>query len=154
MEKGVLKGDNCNRNGCKGIINEHEKEGCCSCHINPPCGYCTTDTSYCPVCNWSAEEELNETESKRKLTKTIRYDDIMEVLEARRQDILDKMEHKKPIDKIEWLSESHTHFSMIKKGVYPNGATEDDVIKEVNGTFGGRFTKFDKNAFEFIAYTD
>ena len=40
---GYFKGEKCNRNGCNGIIDEHEKEGECTCHINPPCSYCTTD---------------------------------------------------------------------------------------------------------------
>lgn len=64
MNDGLLKGEKCNRNGCKGIIEEGEKDGCCSCHINPPCGYCTIQTEYCPVCGWSAEEEQREYEER------------------------------------------------------------------------------------------
>lgn len=60
QNSGTKKGEMCNRNGCTGIIEEGEKEGCCSCHINPPCSYCTTQTEYCPVCGWSAEDEQNE----------------------------------------------------------------------------------------------
>lgn len=52
--EGFCEGEKCNRDGCAGII-IHEREGCCSCHINPPCGYCTDDGAYCPVCNWSNE---------------------------------------------------------------------------------------------------
>lgn len=152
MEEGIFKGDVCNRNGCHGIIDKHKKDGCCSCHINPPCGYCTTDTSFCPKCGWSAQEEMEQIDMTPYNSDW--YDDIMKAQEAKRMDILAKMRHEKPIDKIEWLSESHTHFSMIKKGVYPNGMTRADVRKEVDGTFGGRFRVFDKNVFEFIAYTD
>ena len=54
---GYFKGEVCNRNGCKGIIEEHEKEGSCTCHINPPCTYCTTPSEYCPECGWDAEDE-------------------------------------------------------------------------------------------------
>lgn len=50
-EPGFLKGEPCNRDGCDGIIEQH-REGGCSCHINPPCGYCTDDSQYCPKCNW------------------------------------------------------------------------------------------------------
>lgn len=60
QNSGTKKGEMCNRNGCTGIIEEGEKEGCCSCHINPPCSYCTAQTEYCPVCGWSAEDEQNE----------------------------------------------------------------------------------------------
>lgn len=65
MEDGILKGEICGRDGCTGIIDAGEKEGCCSCHINPPCGYCTTQTEYCPECGWSAEEEQREYENKQ-----------------------------------------------------------------------------------------
>lgn len=55
---GYSEGELCNRNGCKGIILEGERDGdCCSCHINPPCGYCTQNVSYCPECGWDAKNE-------------------------------------------------------------------------------------------------
>lgn len=57
MSKGVFKGELCNRDGCTGVIEAYDKEGCCSCHISAPCSYCTTQTEYCPKCGWSAEEE-------------------------------------------------------------------------------------------------
>lgn len=59
-ELGYFKGEACNRNGCKGIIEEHEKEGSCTCHINPPCTYCTTPSEYCPECGWDAKDEQAE----------------------------------------------------------------------------------------------
>lgn len=64
MEEGLLKGEKCNRGGCIGIIEEGEKDGSCSCHINPPCSYCATHTEYCPICGWSAEEEQREYDLK------------------------------------------------------------------------------------------
>ena len=57
MEIGYAKGEFCNREGCKGIIDEYPKEGGCSCHINTPCSYCTEETGYCPKCGWDAKEE-------------------------------------------------------------------------------------------------
>lgn len=46
----------CNREGCTGIIEERESNlGGCSCHINPPCYYCTEGRTYCPECDWQAE---------------------------------------------------------------------------------------------------
>ena len=65
MSEGLLRGEKCNRDGCNGIIEEGEKDGCCSCHINPPCGYCTTQTEYCPICGWSAEEEQREYDKRQ-----------------------------------------------------------------------------------------
>jgi len=43
---------------------------------------------------------------------------------------------------------------MLKKGVYPEGATSKDVEARVRGTFGGRFTRFGNGEFEYVAYTD
>lgn len=57
---GIYKGEKCNRNGCEGIIDEYEKDGGCSCHINPPCSYCEEDAAYCEACGWSGREEQLE----------------------------------------------------------------------------------------------
>lgn len=58
---GYTKGEICNRDGCNGIIKDTEKDGSCICHvINPPCSYCTTQTEYCEVCGWDAQEEQYE----------------------------------------------------------------------------------------------
>lgn len=56
--------------------------------------------------------------------------------------------------KIDWHSFSHTHASMIKRGVYPEGVTIQEVMEKVKGTFGGRFTQFGNGHFEYVAYTD
>jgi len=39
----------CNFNGCKGIMVD-DRDGCCYCHISPPCGYCTAIKTYCLEC--------------------------------------------------------------------------------------------------------
>lgn len=62
--EGYVKGEICNRDGCKGIIEENEKEGSCSCHNNPPCSYCTTPSEYCPECGWDAYDELMDSYNK------------------------------------------------------------------------------------------
>jgi hypothetical protein len=43
---------------------------------------------------------------------------------------------------------------MIKRGVYPEGMTQEEVRAKVTGTFGGRFKHFGDGKFEFVAYTD
>jgi hypothetical protein len=53
---GYEPGDVCNRNGCKGIIEEHEVENC-SCHISPPCSQCTEDRTYCSECDYRGKDE-------------------------------------------------------------------------------------------------
>lgn len=59
-EPGYCKGEVCNRDGCKSLIQEHHSEGGCSCHINPPCSWCETSREYCPGCGWDGREEQIE----------------------------------------------------------------------------------------------
>jgi len=54
-KEGVYKDEVCNRDGCKGIIAEHEREGC-SCHISAPCSGCCHSYEYCPECDWEPEQ--------------------------------------------------------------------------------------------------
>ncbi|MHB9019790.1 MAG: hypothetical protein ACYC3G_02895 [Minisyncoccota bacterium] len=142
MQEGFFKGDVCNRNDCKGILDEHEKEGGCSCHINPPCSYCTFDATFCPECGWNAEEERIEIESKQPKYEyvPIKYKTLAD---------LDRT-------KIDWINQTHTHFSMIKQGVFPIGTPVEDLINAVRGTFGGRFEYLNKETgdFKYVAYTD
>lgn len=141
MDIGYLKGEKCNRDNCDGIIDEHEKEGGCSCHNNAPCSYCVDDNTFCPKCNHSGldEQRANVAESTKNQTYT--------PFKAKELWDLDKT-------KIDWISKGHTHFSMIKEGVYPEGTTMEEVREKVKGTFGGRFTMFDRCVFKYIAYTD
>jgi hypothetical protein len=139
---GYTEGEICNRNGCQGIIEEEEKRGC-SCHINPPCPACTESRAYCPECEWNErEEEIKEEMSKPKET----FESVV------RRDILTKRELDST--KIDYYSRGSGYSSMIKEGVYPEGTTQEEVRKEVNGSFGGKFVHFGNGKFKFIAYTD
>lgn len=159
--EGYFKGDLCNRNNCKGIINELEKEGSCSCHINPPCGYCTEPNAYCETCGWDAREEQNEYDRQQMdlyKKNEIYYEKQRKEWEEARSLFYKKYRGEVPADKLEIRSESHTHFSMKKIGVFPKGSeTYQSLLPLVRGTFGGRFTTIiDENSyrFEYIAYTD
>jgi hypothetical protein len=140
MNLGYETGDKCNREGCLGIIKEREKETC-SCHINPPCSACVEPRAYCESCGWDEKEE-----QLSKPVKNIPGSETYNFKPLQVKD-LDKT-------KINWISLHHTHFSMIKKGVYPEGTKEKEVLELVKGTFGGRFTRFGNGEFEYIAYTD
>jgi hypothetical protein len=135
---GFLEGEKCGRDGCGGIIEEREVENC-ACHINPPCSACTTPREHCESCGWQAVDD-----PECQLTTPKHKGEIW------------KQPIPKPLDntKIDWRAFSHTHFSMIKRGVYPAGTTRDEVIKKVQGTFGGRFNYFKDGKFEYVAYTD
>lgn len=137
---GVCEGDICGRQGCRGIINEHPPENC-SCHINPPCSACTSPCAFCPSCEWEEKDD--------SLINDYRVNVNPNNGEYRTWTprLLDET-------KIDWRSFSHTHSSMKKQGCYPEGTTQDDVLKKVEGTFGGRFESFGNGKFEYIAYTD
>jgi|GEM_PF-706968 hypothetical protein len=152
IQEGVCKGEVCNRDGCTGIIDEHEKEGCCSCHINPPCSYCTTDTAFCPKCDWEASDVELPTISKEQQE---RYRLQNEQWDKRRDSFFKKYRGDEPATKLEMRTESHTHFSQKVLGVFPEGTeTTSTILPRVIGSFGGRFEHFDKYSFEYIAYTD
>ncbi len=71
--EGIEKGEVCNRDGCTGIIDEHEKEGGCSCHINPPCWYCVHDATFCPVCGYEGAEEQRQSIMSAPTFKPIEF---------------------------------------------------------------------------------
>ena len=136
---GHEEGEVCSRSGCDGVIAFQKSENC-SCHISPPCSSCISVKLHCSDCGWEAEEEIINNYVVTINTKT-------HVYEAFRPRPLDPT-------KVDWHNKPHTHFSMIKEGVYPEGTTAAEVRKLVDGTFGGRFEYFDGGRFKFIAYTD
>lgn len=134
------EGETCGRNDCIGIIASRPTKNC-SCHLGAPCSSCTAPANYCKTCGWeeSDEEVIND------------Y-----VVQVDRSTGDYKSWSLRELDscKIDWHSHHHTNSSMIKRGVYPPGTSQKDVLAEVNGTFGGRFNYFGNGKFEFVAYTD
>lgn len=56
---------------------------------------------------------------------------------------------------INWVSRPHSTCSMLKSGWAPPWVSQEEVREMVNGTFGGRFSRFtNKGQFVFVAYTD
>lgn len=113
----------------------------CSCHINPPCSACTDRDLTCDKCGFTPDEP-----------------DYVDVPVAYTEDTMLSMREYKPREldntKIDYRIKAHTSFSQICEGVYPEGTSREEVIKVVNGTFGGRFEHFGEGKFKFIAYTD
>lgn len=130
----------CGRKGCKGIIEEHSSDGGCSCHINPPCTYCTTPREFCETCGWEAEDDLVV-----QAEGTIYFVPAFHVEKVRR--VLDP-------SKIDYTISMHSNSSQKVEGVFPPGTTREDVLARVKGTFGGRFEHFGGGKFSYIAYTD
>lgn len=152
IEVGYLKGECCNRDGCKGVIDEYASESSCSCHINPPCSHCTEARGYCPICNWQASEDVQEYNLSGSEPSDYgkKYSDHV-------SDIEQKRSGKQPISKFDYYSLSHTHFSMKKIGVFPSKSmSKKEVESHLLGSFGGRFSEFNEEVgtFTYIAYTD
>jgi hypothetical protein len=142
-ELGYFKDEKCNRNGCKGIIIEKYAsfdEGC-SCHICPPCGFCTVSRSYCEDCGWNGREKQQKQYDDYYAKNPVRFHEIP------KERVLDKT-------KIDYKIYSHSNSSMQLVGVYPENLSRKEVFEKVKGTFGGRFTRFENGEFEFISYTD
>lgn len=130
----------CNRQGCRGTISLHPK-GDCSCHISPPCGACTEPRAYCLKCDWQEKDDRV-------------FNDF--VVNENPKTGVWRTWTPRPLDptKLDWHSKSHTHFSMIKEGVYPEGMSQEEVREQVKGTFGGKFEYFSNGRFKYVAYTD
>lgn len=145
-EFGWCEGDTCNREGCKGVIQMRKADGC-SCHISPPCSACTSPRQHCDTCDWDeADEEIPAPEPMSQKEQDY-WKSQREEWERIRNAPLDNT-------KVSWRDLPHTHFTMIKEGVYPEHMTRAEVAKEVAGTFGGRFEYFGGGKFKYIAYTD
>ena len=144
---GYEAGEVCNRKGCAGIIGEtHMPDGECSCHLYPPCGFCTTPREECPECGWRLVDD--ETSFNGFKVGPVKPDGAWTHYRPR------------PLDpsKIDYRILSHTNSSQICEGVYPQSGNDADdeaaVLSRVKGTFGGRFVKFGAGSFKYIAYTD
>lgn len=144
-EPGQLEGERCNRMKCEGIIAEAQVEGC-TCFRHPPCSACMTPREHCPKCDWRAVDD--EVPFNGFLVRPANPSGAWASYRPR------------PLDptKIDYRSSGHTHFSMVKEGVYPqSGDPEADrsaVLEAVKGTFGGRFEYFGNGRFKYVAYTD
>jgi hypothetical protein len=139
----------CRRDGCDGVISSRRPDNC-SCHISPPCSACTAPRNFCPKCGWEEADEV----------KVERINDY--VVKTDKTTGAHRSWTPRPLDptKIDWHSKSHTNSSMIKEGVYPEGTTREELIKRIDGTFGGRFEYHyppecgKPGRFKYIAYTD
>lgn len=157
MNEGIEKGELCNRNGCGGIIDQKESESGCSCHINPPCSFCQTPREFCETCGWDAKEEQDSYYVRPTKEQEEAWEKERERFDAEDKLFWSMFSGNTPPDKLRIKYESHTHFSMKKIGVFPHGTqTQESLLKEIRGTFGGRFEVFNDitGKFSYIAYTD
>lgn len=151
---GYETGEVCNRDGCIGVIAEHDKERGCSCHINPPCSSCVDDRHFCPICEWEGVEDQRGYGSATP-EQAAAYKKQNDEWNEQRDSFYRKYNGKEPVEKLEIRIEGHTHFSQKVIGVFPVGTeTRETIRPKVIGSFGGRFDRFNETNFEYIAYTD
>jgi len=157
LELGLIKGETCNRDGCTGIIDEHETNTSCSCHINPPCSHCVDDRNYCPECDWQGIDEQKQPAIDKEQQERNRqyYEKQNKEWEVARNLFYNRYAGKEAIEKLEMRHEPHTHFTQKVIGVFPKGTeTQSSILPKVIGTFGGRFERWNDYSFSYIAYTD
>lgn len=150
---GVEAGEICNRNGCTGAIEAKEREGSCSCHIHPPCSHCVNDPHFCPKCGWEGIEDQWKPQPADSRAQQF-YNHMMDRADEYRQNVERLYKGDEEITEFRCIREGHTHFSMIVRGVYPPSMTKEVLLKEIRGTFGGRFERYGGGRFVYIAYTD
>lgn len=141
MGYGMELGETCGRGGCKGVIEEHDVEGC-SCHIDPPCSACTTPREYCEECDWQAKDDMIMAEGTITITPIFVH--------------VERKPHVWDRSKIDKRTSMHSSSSQKVTGVFPIGTPRSEVEKIARGTFGGRFEKWSPETgdFVYIAYTD
>jgi len=142
-ETGCAKGEVCNRCGCKGVIEDSEPEGSCSCHVNPPCPICVDSREFCPVCDWSGLEEQKESEKENHENITC---------------IAINTAHSKvdPDFKITYKKHSG-YYSYHVKGTYnPDKFTLKQLLEKIGWSdyFGGRDVNISNGSFDLVYYTD
>lgn len=142
---GYSEGEICNRNNCKGVIEQYEKEGC-SCHISPPCSACVADRNYCPICEWSGEEEQNE--YQKKISNAYKEQPQKEYKVKTLSDLCNS--------KIDYISTFGGYYNYTYEGVYPEGTTLEEVKKAIGwyDYFGGKVYSFGNGKFKIKKYTD
>jgi hypothetical protein len=142
---GYEEGEVCGREGCTGNVELESGEGC-YCHISPPCGSCTDRKMKCSECDWTERDDPLVVNDPQVLYIGPTLADVY--AEPRRR-VLDDT-------KISYRILPHSNSSQRVEGVFPPGTTREEVKKRVDGTFGGRFEKFDEvnRTFVFIAQTD
>lgn len=115
-------------------------EGCCSCHINPPCGYCTGMMLCCNQCDFIDEPPPLETKSYN--------------LPAW------KPEPYKPKPCGNGMITGYRYdgssgSTMVFEGTYTGDVTNSDLLEFFGtGTFGHRFGFCGGGRFKFTKITD
>lgn len=117
-------------------------DSCCSCHINPPCSYCTDQELHCLDCG----EVTEEYEPYSSLTSG-----VQEVWKP-------KPFTPEPCGNgfiTGYGYDGRSGSTMVFKGAYTGEVTNEDLLKYFGtGTFGHRFGSCSGGHFTFTKITD
>lgn len=144
---GLIEGDICNRNGCKGKMVEKDDGGCCSCHINPPCSYCVNKEYYCSECG----EEVGPPEDKGSSSLPTNNDPSPWWRVKSPKERFDEL----PEGKFGYVTIAGKYYWMEYWGKYPEGMGVSDIVSKFNTCFGYKWIKFPEGGvFHIKVYTD
>ena len=138
-EIGLIEDEKCNRDGCVGIMQRVDTDGCCSCHINPPCSYCTDAEFICDTCEFLVEVEQLDYDTKPQAPLKYKTPD-------EKYKELDK-------NKFNYITIAGAYYFMEYKGYCPD-MTRDEVEEKFNTCFGRKWLYFGDNKFHLKVYTD
>lgn len=142
-EFGLVDGEICNRDGCKGIMQEVDSDSCCSCHIVAPCGHCENKEFECPKCghiieppsfdNW---KPTNYKQMEPRKTSEQLYNDL-------------------PDNEFGYIPIPGKYYWMEAKGKYPEDMTAAEILSKFNTCFGYKWIEVPRNGtFHLKYYTD
>lgn len=139
---GLVEGDVCNREGCKGVMREQETDTCCSCHINAPCSHCVDAIYECFECG----EETDPPETGWVDTKPI-------VIPKRRTNL--EIFNNLKDDEFGYVTIAGKYYWMEYWGKAPATMTGEGILRKFNVCFGYQWIKRPKNGvFHIKVYTD
>jgi len=144
MDHGLIEGDICNRNGCKGIMGEIEDDTCCSCHINPPCSHCVDMCYRCSECEFETETpECAPALTSKKANPCTRS--------KTHQEAFDELSETE----FGYVTIAGKYYWMEYRGKYPEGMSPRQILDNFNVCFGFKWLRAPSNGiFHLKVYTD
>jgi len=146
METGLIQGDVCNRNGCKGVMQQVHNDTGCSCHICPPCSHCVDMLFECDDCEFNTQD-LDEGWSP--LVKSTSTPPVYKR----------KSDHERFAELADgefgYITIPGKYYWMEYKGKYPEEMSTKKILENFNTCFGCKWIKHPMNGeFHLKVYTD
>ena len=140
------EGDKCKIEGCVGIIEVKDRDVCCSCHINPPCSYCTDISYMCGECGEEPEDAFKESIKEQK-NNGWAFENLIKSDSER----FNELEGSK----ISWIdiTPNDNYYFSVKRGKYPEGTTAKQILENFSLCFGYSYLNMGNGEFTIKYYT-